>query len=85
MAYHDVNAHKPHPEPLLLGAQKLGIPIERCIHIGDTETDVLAAQRAGAKSLSVRWTGNGSFHALCKWSDVLLDIEQFKRAMNELG
>lgn len=79
VAYHDVKARKPYPEPLLLGAQKLGVPIERCVYIGDSEIDVIAAQRAGAKPLSVCWAGNGSIQVLHNWSEVLLEIEKFKR------
>ena len=80
VAYHDVKAHKPFPEPLLLGAEKLGIPTERCIHIGDSESDVVAAVRAGAMSISVCWTGNNSHEAFHYWSDVLRQIEKFRGA-----
>ncbi len=44
---------KPFPEPLLFAASELGVPIENCLMIGDTLTDVRAALAAGAQSLSV--------------------------------
>lgn len=44
---------KPFPDPLLHAAEKLGVPIEACLMIGDTVTDVRAAQAAGAQSVSV--------------------------------
>ncbi len=44
---------KPFADPLLFAAQQLAIPIENCLMIGDTVTDVRAAKAAGAQSLSV--------------------------------
>ncbi len=44
---------KPFADPLLFAAEKLGVPIENCLMIGDTVTDVRAAKAAGAQSLSV--------------------------------
>jgi len=39
---------KPHPAPVLHAAQRLGVPVERCIMVGDTTVDVRSARRAGA-------------------------------------
>lgn len=44
---------KPFPDPLLHAASRMNIPIENCLMIGDTVTDVRAALSAGAQSLSV--------------------------------
>ena len=44
---------KPFADPLLHAAEILGVPIENCLMIGDTVTDVRAAKAAGAQSLSV--------------------------------
>lgn len=44
---------KPFAEPLLYAASHLNVPIENCLMIGDTVTDVRAARAAGAQSLSV--------------------------------
>ena len=44
---------KPYADPLLYAANELGVPIENCLMIGDTLTDVRAALAAGAQSLSV--------------------------------
>jgi len=85
VAYHDVAQRKPHPQPLLMGAQKLGIPIERCVYIGDNESDVLATKRAGAMSLSVCWPGNDCCEpSFRSWSGVLKEIEMFNRGTNGL-
>jgi phosphoglycolate phosphatase len=39
---------KPHPAPVLLAAQLLEVPVERCVMVGDTTVDIKAARRAGA-------------------------------------
>ena len=44
---------KPFADPLLYAAEQLAVPIENCVMIGDTVTDVRAAKAAGAQSLSV--------------------------------
>lgn len=49
----DTRRLKPHPEPLLLVAERLTIPVDRCLMVGDTTVDVRAARRAGAWSAAV--------------------------------
>ena len=49
VSYQDTTNHKPHPEPLLLAAQKLKVKPEECIYVGDVENDVKAAHAAGMK------------------------------------
>ena len=49
----DTRRIKPHPAPLRLAAEKLGVPIQRCLMVGDTPVDVKAARRAGAWSAAV--------------------------------
>jgi HAD superfamily hydrolase (TIGR01549 family) len=44
---------KPFADPLLYAAEQLAVPIDNCLMIGDTVTDVRAARAAGAQSLSV--------------------------------
>lgn len=49
----DVRRLKPHPEPLLLAMERLGLGPERCAMVGDTSVDVRSARAAGAKSVAV--------------------------------
>ncbi len=42
---------KPHPEPLLEAARRLGVPPEACTYIGDDERDILAGQAAGMRTI----------------------------------
>ncbi|MGD8243913.1 MAG: HAD family hydrolase [Anaerolineae bacterium] len=44
---------KPHPEPICRAARQLGIPVERCVMVGDTTMDVKSARRAGARAVAV--------------------------------
>jgi N-acetyl-D-muramate 6-phosphate phosphatase len=44
---------KPHPAPIQHAAQLLGVPVARCVMVGDTTVDVKAARRAGAKAVAV--------------------------------
>jgi HAD superfamily hydrolase (TIGR01549 family) len=44
---------KPHPAPVQHAAQLLGVPVERCVMVGDTTVDVRAARRAGAWAVGV--------------------------------
>jgi len=49
VSYEDTINHKPHPEPLLLAAQKLGVKPEEAVYIGDVQDDIKAARAAGMK------------------------------------
>jgi phosphoglycolate phosphatase-like HAD superfamily hydrolase len=44
---------KPHPRPILHAAEALGVPVTRCVMVGDTTVDVKAARRAGAWAVAV--------------------------------
>ncbi len=54
-AFHDVRNVKPHPEALLLAAQKLGIVRSKCIYVGDDANDVEAARAAQFSPIGVCW------------------------------
>lgn len=49
----DVARHKPHPEPYLLAATKLGVPPQRCRAVEDTAVGVASAQAAGMYTVAV--------------------------------
>lgn len=44
---------KPHPAPIHRAAERLGVPVERCVMVGDTTVDVKSARRAGARTVAV--------------------------------
>ncbi|HZS57889.1 MAG TPA: HAD family hydrolase [Gemmatimonadaceae bacterium] len=49
----DVKATKPAPDIVRVAAERLNVQIERCVHVGDTPYDAMAATAAGAKSWGV--------------------------------
>ncbi len=56
----DTERHKPDPEPLEIAARLLGVPIERCAFVGDSEYDMAAAVAGGAVGIAALW---GPFEA----------------------
>jgi HAD superfamily hydrolase (TIGR01509 family) len=49
----DVARTKPHPDPYLTAAARLGVPPQRCIAIEDSPTGVTSARRAGCVVVAV--------------------------------
>jgi N-acetyl-D-muramate 6-phosphate phosphatase len=57
----DSTAHlKPHPAPLLLAAERLGLEPRDCLYVGDDLRDVQAARAAGMRSAAVEWGYHGT-------------------------
>lgn len=46
---------KPHPLPLQVAAERIGIPIADCVYVGDDERDIIAARAAGMPSIAALW------------------------------
>jgi pyrophosphatase PpaX len=44
---------KPHPEPVRLAAEQLGVSPRRCVMVGDTVADVRSARAAGAWAVAI--------------------------------
>lgn len=55
-----VSAPKPDPECFLLGAAKIGIPIEQCVVFEDSFNGIAAGQSAGAMVVAVATTNPAS-------------------------
>lgn len=51
IGFDDVENHKPHPEPLERAVAKLNINAYEAIYIGDSDTDILAADAIGMPSI----------------------------------
>ena len=49
----DYARRKPHPEPLQVGLQRMGLTPEESAYIGDSPEDVRMAQAAGALAVGV--------------------------------
>ena len=64
---------KPAPDVLLACAGRLDVPIGACLSVGDTESDILAAKRAGAMAAYVR-TGDEDADAVANAGpDIILE------------
>jgi N-acetyl-D-muramate 6-phosphate phosphatase len=46
---------KPHPDPLLEAARRIGMAPAECVYIGDDLRDIQAAQAAGMMSVAATW------------------------------
>ena len=65
LAHGDYARHKPHPDPYLAAARRLGVAPERCLVVEDTERGLRAAVAAGMRCVAVptALSGEGDFGA----------------------
>ncbi|MGP9017582.1 HAD-IA family hydrolase [Streptomyces sp. BR1] len=52
----DITHHKPHPEPFLLAAERLGVDPSRCVVFEDAPAGLTAAQAAGMRTVALTTT-----------------------------
>jgi pyrophosphatase PpaX len=53
----ETERHKPHPEPLLLAAERMRVEPRACAYVGDSPFDVHAAKAAEMHAVAVTWGG----------------------------
>jgi len=64
----DTTPHaKPHPEPLLEAARRLGVPASDCVYVGDDLRDVQAGRAAGMTTVAVLWGYLGADEPIDSW------------------
>ena len=64
----DTTPHaKPHPEPLLEAARRLGLDPSACIYVGDDERDILAGHAAHMKTVAATYGYLGAQGDVEKW------------------
>jgi N-acetyl-D-muramate 6-phosphate phosphatase len=64
----DTTPHaKPHPEPLLEAARRVGVDAGDCIYVGDDLRDVQAGRAAGMATVAVHWGYLGEGDAIETW------------------
>lgn len=64
----DTTPHaKPHPEPLLEAARRLGLPPDQCLYVGDDERDVVAGLAAGMKTVAATYGYLGNKTEVQAW------------------
>jgi len=66
---------KPHPLPLLVAAQRIGVAPQDCIYVGDDERDIIAARAAGMPSVVALWGYRLDEDNPVAWQgDVMIDL-----------
>lgn len=55
VCYHSTVNKKPHPEPILMAIQKLGVNKSKILSVGDRTVDIIASNAAGVKSVACTW------------------------------
>jgi len=64
----DTTPHaKPHPEPLLEAARRIGVPAADCVYVGDDLRDVQAGRAAGMMTVAVAWGYLGDGASVESW------------------
>lgn len=46
---------KPHPLPLLIAAERIGVAASDCVYVGDDERDIIAASAAAMPAVAALW------------------------------
>ena len=65
---------KPHPAPLLLGAEQARVPTAACIYVGDDLRDIEAGRAAGMTTVAVTYGFSGDAQPPAQWgADFLID------------
>lgn len=88
----DTTPHaKPHPEPLLEAARRLGLTPQECWYVGDDLRDIQAGQAAGMLTVAATWGYGGAIDFSTWGADFLADtplqvlglIQSSKSPINE--
>ncbi|MCG6888680.1 MAG: phosphoglycolate phosphatase [Gammaproteobacteria bacterium] len=59
---------KPHPQPLLVAAERIGVDCRQCIYVGDDERDIVAGRAAQMKTLVAAWGYIADATAIAAWN-----------------
>ena len=78
---------KPHPAPLLLGAEEIGIDAGRCVYVGDARRDIDAGRAAGMATIAAAYGYIRAADDPAKWgaSTVIRRPGDLLGAVNDLA
>jgi N-acetyl-D-muramate 6-phosphate phosphatase len=66
---------KPHPLPLQVAAQRIGVAVEDCVYGGDDERDIIAARAARMPSIAALWGYRQAGERPAEWgADALYEL-----------
>lgn len=71
---------KPHPDPLLIGLDRLGVEGTQAIYVGDSPEDIEMARRAGVRSVAI--PGNFPNHDALRSAGADWHVQTLKEAIN---
>ncbi len=78
----DTTSHsKPHPEPLLEAAKRIGVAPEQCIYVGDDERDMIAARAAGMCAVAAAYGYLGGVESVLEWHPDFVIREPFELSL----
>jgi len=81
----DTTAHaKPHPEPLLEAARRIGVAANTCIYVGDDFRDVQAGRAAGMKTVVAAWGYLGKDEPVSAWGADMV-VETPRELLKTIG
>ncbi len=55
VTYEETTRHKPLADPVLLALDRLGIPVERALFVGDSPHDMFSGRAAGTRTAAATW------------------------------
>jgi phosphoglycolate phosphatase len=58
---------KPHPDPLWMAADQLGLPPGDCVYVGDDLRDIQAGRAAGMRTIAAGWGYLGDGEPISSW------------------
>ena len=76
VGFDDVEHVKPHPEPVLVALERLGVEKDNAIMIGDNHHDIVAGQNAGVQTAGVSWSVKGADYLRTFNPDYMLEHMQ---------
>jgi pyrophosphatase PpaX len=71
----DTTRHKPHPDPVLLGLERLAATADEAVYVGDSPYDMQAGKAAGVATIGVTWGKIHDRSALVD-ADVVVDTAE---------
>ncbi len=67
-------ARKPDPLPLIVAAERIDVPVQACVYVGDDSRDIAAARAAGMPSVVALWGYRSDGDDPARWGgDVAMD------------
>ncbi|MCD2164187.1 MAG: HAD-IA family hydrolase [Comamonas sp.] len=81
----DTTPHaKPHPEPLLEAARRIGVDPQYCVYVGDDERDIIAGKAAGMHTVAAVYGYLGEKQSVAHWEadDVINSPHELLKRLN---